>query len=156
MPDSPVLFDVGTIALAHAECPVSGPALEHVRRAVSGEVPAVVPCEAVVGAHHVLHNVYRMPNERASGFMKNFLTAGKIHWYGEIDPETTRRGLKLSGRHNIEGWDGYYAEVALETGVDTVVALDDDFERVDGLTVRPVLSDLEHDRLDEYLDQIAS
>lgn len=156
MPEAPVLFDVGTIALAHAESPVSAPALEHVRRAVSGEAPAVVPYEAVVGAHHVLRNVYRMSNERASNLMTNFLGAGRIHWHGEMSADLTRAGLELAAAHNIEGWDGYYAEVARATGADTVVALDDDFEKVDGLAFEPVLSNPEQERLDEYLDRIAA
>ena len=58
MSDGPYLFDVGVTALAHARTPVSGTALEYVRRAIRGEITAIVPHASLVGAHHVLTGVY--------------------------------------------------------------------------------------------------
>lgn len=156
MREEPVLFDVSLIALAHAGAPVSESALRYVRRAVDGDLEAVAPCVAVVGAHHVLRNYYRFSAERASYALSNFLIARRIHWYGDASKPRTQAGLDQASRNNIEAWDGYYAAVAKETGATTVLSLDDDFERVDGLTVEQVLTPREHRRLNEYVAQLAS
>ena len=63
--DGSVLFDVGVIALAHAGTPVSEPALEYVREAIHGDLNAIVPYAAVIGAHHILRGVYRIQIGRA-------------------------------------------------------------------------------------------
>ena len=54
MSEGPYLFDVGVIALAHTDAPVRDAALSYVRRAMAGEIEAVVPYPALVGAHTVL------------------------------------------------------------------------------------------------------
>ena len=58
MSGGPYLFDVSLIALAHAGTPVSEPALQYVRQAVEGQIDAVVPHAALIGAQHTLRNVY--------------------------------------------------------------------------------------------------
>src|SRR6056297_2154712 len=58
MSDGPYLFDVGVIALAHSQAPVADAALSYVRQAVAGEINAVVPTTAVIGAHNVLTTHY--------------------------------------------------------------------------------------------------
>ena len=42
-PEGPYLFDVGVIALAHTNAPVRDAAFSYVRRAIAGEIEAVVP-----------------------------------------------------------------------------------------------------------------
>ena len=50
----PYLFDVGVVALAHAETPVSESALSYVRDAITGEIDAIVPHSALFRTHIVL------------------------------------------------------------------------------------------------------
>lgn len=148
--DCRVVFDVGVVALAHSGTPMSGTALRYVRDAIRGDLDAVVPYQALFGAHHVLHRNYEFSREEATYVLTNFLDARRIDWYagpGELD---TRQGLEIAGEHNIEGWDGYYAHVAQATGATTVVGLDDDFERA-GLDVEIPLTDEERTALHEYL-----
>jgi predicted nucleic acid-binding protein len=151
MSEGPYLFDVGVVALAHAGTPVSEPALDHLRAAISGEIDAVVPYAALVGAHHVLTSFYGFSNERASGLMANLMDATRIHWYDGLPEHVIRSGFDLAGTLNIDGWDGYYAQVALEEGVETILTLDDDFERVDGVDTEVILSPSEFERLNEFL-----
>lgn len=151
MSDGPYLFDVGVTALAHAETPVSDTALSYVRRAISGDIDAVVPHASLVGAHHVLTSVYSFSNEEASNLMQRFMDAKRIHWYDGMDEETLRAGFEYAGDANVEGWDGYYASVALTEGVKTILTLDNDFRKVDGVSTEVVLSEEEFDKLDEYL-----
>jgi predicted nucleic acid-binding protein len=151
VPDTSVLFDVGVVALAHSGTPMSGTALGYVRDAVRGDLDAVVPYQALFGAHHVLNRDYHLSCEEATYVLTNFLGARRIHWYAGPNGSDTQHGLDLAGEHNIEGWDGYYAHVARATDATTVVTLDDDFEQVDGLSVEIPLTDDERTRLHEYL-----
>lgn len=147
----PVLFDVGVIALAHSQTSMNGTALEYVRDAIHGPLDAVVPYPALFGAHHVLTRYYRRSRAEATRALTNFLGARQIHWYAGPNGSDTQHGLVLAGEHNIEGWDGYYAHVAQATGAMTVVTLDDDFERIEGLSVEIPLTDDERTRLHEFL-----
>ena len=49
--EGPYLFDVGAIALAHTDAPVRDAALSYVRRAIAGEIKAVVPYLALTDTH---------------------------------------------------------------------------------------------------------
>lgn len=152
MSDDPYLFDVGVTALAHAGTPVSDTALSYVRGAISGDIDAVVPYPSLVGAHHILVSVYGFSNEEASAVMQRFMDANRVHWYDEIAESTVRAGFECASESNIDGWDGYYSQVALEEGVETILTIDDDFQRVDGVSTEVVLSQSEFDELNEYLD----
>lgn len=152
MSDGPYLFDVGVTALAHAGTPVSETALSYVKRAISGDIDAVVPYASLVGAHHVLTSVYGFSNEKASGLMNRFMDANRVHWYDEMGVETVRAGFERASERNVEGWDGYYAQVAIEEGVETILTIDDDFRRIDGVSTEVVLSPEEFDELNEYLN----
>lgn len=151
MSDGPYLLDVGVIALAHAGTPVSEPALSYLRDAITGTIEGVIPYTALVGAHHVLSSYYGFSNERASQLMRNVMDAKRIHWYDEMPEHIVRSGFSLAGDLNIDGWDGYYARVALEEGVGTILTLDDDFEGVDGVTVDVILSPDEFATLNDFL-----
>lgn len=151
MSDGPYLFDVGVTALAHAGTPVSEPALSYVRRAIGGEIDAIVPYASLVGAHRVLTAVYGLPNDEASGLMRRFMDAGRVHWYDELAEETVRTGFDIAGEANVDGWDGYYARVAREEGAETILTIDDDFDRIDGVTAEVILTPDEFAELNEYL-----
>ncbi|PSP37938.1 hypothetical protein BRC71_08155 [Halobacteriales archaeon QH_7_65_31] len=146
------LFDVGVVALAHADTPIRENALEYVRAAVVGDIDAIVPRAAVVGAHHVLSSYLGHTNAEASRLLQNLLGARRIHWYEGMTESIVRDGLGRAGDANVGGWDGYYAEIALTEGVDTVVTIDDDFERFDGFETEVILSPEEFDQLNRFLD----
>lgn len=154
MSDGPYLFDVSLIALAHAGTPVSDPALEYVRRAVTGDIDAVVPHPALVGAQHTLRNVYRFSNDEASRLMARFRDARRIHWYEGIPEDLLRDGLDLAATENIDGWDGYYGAIARSEGVETVLTLDYDFECIDGVTCEVLLDAEQFQVLTEYIDRL--
>lgn len=148
----PYLFDVGVIALAHTDAPVRDVALSYVRDAIAGEIDAVVPYPALFGAHTVLTAYYGYSNRDASRLLENFMDAKRIHWYDGMAEDAVRDGLSLAGEANVGGWDGYYAEVAIEEGVNTVLTLDDDFERFDAFTTEVILSPDEFAELNTFLN----
>lgn len=147
----PYLLDVGVIALAHTDAPVRDAALSYVRDAIAGEIDAVVPYPAVYGAHEVLTTYYGYANADASRLMSNLLDAKRIHWHDRLPEATVRGGLDEAAEKNVGGWDGYYARVAVEEGVNTVLTIDDDFERFDAFGTEVILSREEFEALNEYL-----
>ena len=150
-PGGPYLFDVGVIALAHTDAPVRDAALSHVRKAIAGEIDAIVPYPAVYGAHEVLTTYYGRSNADTSRLLSNFLDAKRIRWHDRLPEETARGGLDRAADANVGGWDGYYAQIAIEEGVNTVLTIDDDFERFDAFETEVILSREEFETLDEYL-----
>jgi len=150
-PVGPYLFDVGVIALAHTEAPVREAALEYVREAIAGEIDAVVPYPAVFGAHTVLTTYYGRSNSEAARLLGNFMDASQIRWYDGLSEDTVHAALRRAGGANIGGWDGYYAQVAIEEGVSTVLTIDDDFERFDEFETEMVLSTEEFRELNAFL-----
>lgn len=149
----PYLFDVGVIALAHAGTPVSDGALAYVKDAIAGEVDAVVPYPALFGAHVVLTNYYGFSNEEASALMTNLADAGRIHWYDSVPKSVVRDAFDVAATLNIDAWDGYYAQVALEEGVQTIVTLDEDFTAVEGVETDVVLSTEEFSTLNDHIER---
>lgn len=148
----PYLFDVGVIALAHAGTPVSDTALSYVRRGIAGEIDAIVPYPALVGSHVVLSKYYQFSNAEASRLMQNFMDASQIHWYEGMSKDLVRQGFRRAGELNVNGWDGYYAEVARTEGVGTILTIDDDFEQVSGVNAEVILTPREFETLTEYLN----
>ena len=147
----PYLLDVGVIALAHTDTPVRDAALPYVREAIAGDIDAVVPYPAVLGAHAVLTTHYGHSNEDASRLLGNFLDARRIHWCDGPSEGAVRGGLARAGEVNVGGWDGYYAQVAIEESVETVATIDDDFERFDAFDTDVILSPDEFVELDRFL-----
>ena len=149
----PYLFDVGVIALAHSTAPVRDSALSHVRKAIAGEIDAVVPYPALFGAHTVLTTYYGCSNADASRLLQNFTDAKRIHWHDRMPRDVVRGGLSQASEANVDGWDGYYAQVAIDEGVATVLTIDDDFERFDAFDTEVVLSPDEFAELNTFLER---
>lgn len=151
MSDGPFLFDVGVTALAHTDAPVRDTALSYLQQAIAGEIDAIVPYASVVGAHNALTSYYGISTERASRLMQNFMDAKRIHWYNGMSETVVRDGFSLASESNIDGWDGYYAQVAREEGVETILTIDNDFEKVHGVDANVILTPEEFATLNEYL-----
>jgi len=146
------LFDVGVIALAQTDAPVRDVALSYVQDAVAGEIDAVIPYPALLGAHHVLTTYYGRSNADASRLLGNLMDAARIHWYDRLPEAVVRGGFDHAGTANIDAWDGYYTQVAIAEGVNTVLTIDDDFERIDAFKTEVILSRQEFRELNQFLD----
>ena len=127
-------------------------ALEIVRAAIAGDIDAVVPYPVIVGAHHVLTTYLGCSNAVASRRLQNFMDAKRIHWYDKMPEDVVRGGLFQSSEKNVDGWDGYYAQVAIDEGVNTVLTIDDDFERFAAFDTKIILSPDEFTKLNRFLE----
>jgi len=149
--EGPFLFDVGVVALAHSDAPVRDVPLSYVRDAVRGDIEAIVPHAVVFGAHTVLTTYYGYSNADASRVLSNFTDADRIRWVGGESRDVVQSGLARASDANIDGWDGYYAAVAVTEGANTVLTLDQEFERVDAFDTEVVLSAEQFETLDDFL-----
>jgi predicted nucleic acid-binding protein len=149
--DGPYLFDVGVIALAHSTAPVRDAALSYVRDAIAGNIDAIVPYPALIGAHTVLTAYYGHSNADASRLLQNFMDAKRIHWYDEMTRDVVRGGFSQASETNVDGWDGYYAQVAIDEGANTVLTIDDDFERFEAFDTEVILSPDDFSELNSFL-----
>ncbi|MCD2201065.1 hypothetical protein LPA44_14345 [Halobacterium sp. KA-4] len=149
--DGPYLFDVGVIALAHTETPVRESALSYVRDAIAGDIEAIVPHPALFGAHTVLTTYYGRSNADASRLLQNFMDAKRIHWYDGISEDVVQGGFSQASEANVGGWDGYYAQIAIDEGVNTMLTIDDDFEQFDAFDTEVILSPDEFSELNRFL-----
>jgi len=75
------------------------------------------------------------------------MDASRIHWYDRTPEDVVRGGLSRASEANVGGWDGYYAQVAIDEGVRTVVTIDDDFERFDAFETEVILTTEGFERL---------
>jgi len=150
--EGPYLFDVGVIALAHTDAPVREAALSYVRDAIAGTIDAVVPYPAVFGAHTILTTYYGHSNADASRLLENFMDASRVHWYDGMSNDVVQGAFSQARDANVGGWDGYYAQVAIEEGVNTVLTIDDDFERFDAFETEVVLSPAQFRELNRFLE----
>jgi len=149
--NGPYLFDVGVIALAHTVAPVRDSALSYVKKAIAGDIDAVVPYPALFGAHTVLTTYYGRSNAEAASLIQNFMDAKRIHWYDKMPEDVVWGGLSQASEANVGGWDGYYAQVAIDEGVNTVLTLDDDFQQFDAFDAEVILSPSEFSELNTFL-----
>ena len=149
----PYLFHVGVVALAHTRAPVRDSALSYVRGAIAGDIDAVVPYPALFGAHTVLTTYYGRSNADASRLLQNFMNAKRIHWYDGISGDIVLDAFSRTSDANVGGWDGYYAQVAIDEGVNTVLTIDHDFERFDAFDTEIILSPAEFRELNRFLER---
>ena len=147
----PYLFDVGVIALAHTVAPVRDAALSYVQDAIAGDIDAIVPYPALFGAYTVLTTYYGRSNGDAARLLQNFMDAKRIHWYDRMPEGVVWDGLSQASEANVGGWDGYYAQVAIDEGVNTVLTIDDDFQRFDEFDTEIILSPEEFKELNRFL-----
>ena len=146
------LFDVGVIALAHTAAPVRDAALSYVQDAIAGDINAIVPYPALFGAHTVLTTYYGRSNADAARLLQNFMDAKRIHWYDKMPEDVVWGGFSQASETNVGGWDGYYAQVAIDEGVNTVLTLDDDFQQFDEFDTEIILSSEEFKKLNRFLE----
>jgi hypothetical protein len=65
--------------------------------------------------------------------------------------DVVRGGFSQAGERTVDRWDGYYAQVAIEEGVKTVLTIDDDFERFDAFDTEVILSPDQFAELNKFV-----
>ncbi|WP_144903952.1 hypothetical protein [Halobellus captivus] len=79
------------------------------------------------------------------------MDAKRFRWYDEITHSVVRNAFSQASDANVGGRDGYYAGAAIDEGVNTVLTIDDDFERFDAFDTEGILSSEQFRELNQYL-----
>jgi len=152
--DEAYFLDVSAVALSHAMTPYSRPALDYVQRGIAGEIEVVMPYEVLYGAQHQLEMRYNLSNPEASHRMLNLYAADSLRWVS-MDSDTANAGLHRSKNANIEAWDGFFAEMALQADTSAIVSLDNDFERIEGPRHENPLTPEQAKKLHQYIERLS-
>lgn len=147
----PYLLDVGVVALAHADTPVSDRAVSYIRDAIRGDIEAVVPYPVVLGTHVVLTGYYGVSHADAAEMLLNFMDSKRIHWREGLSETAVRAALGRSADLALDAWDGYYADITSSESVRTVLTLDDTFDTVADVSTEVILSPAEFAILNDFL-----
>ncbi len=150
MNDGPLVYEVGPLTLAFTETPVSERFLEYVRKAVYGEVEAIIPNAAMIGAYHNLRRVYNFRRGDAANIVTNLTESKRIQWYSKISTSNLNEGLKHAHECSIEGWDGYFVDLTIDTG-GTLLTIDTGIEELDRVASINPMDEEDYSRLNEYL-----
>jgi|APHM01.1.fsa_nt_gi hypothetical protein len=78
--------------------------------------------------------------------------AKRIYRYDKLREDVVVSGLSQASEANVSGWDRYYAQVAIDEGANTVVTIDDDFNRFDAFTTEVILSPDGFTELSRFLE----
>jgi len=79
------------------------------------------------------------------------MEAKRTYWYGGMSENAVRGGFSDASDASIGGWDGYYTQVAIDTGVNTVLTIDTDFEQFDAFNTEVILSPAGFAELNRFL-----
>lgn len=150
----PAVADVGVVALAHAQTPVSAPVLDIIRAGVTGELDLVIPAPAIIGAHHVLTGVFGATDRDAARVLRNLLTAHNIRLYDDTSRPNLDSALENVETHNVDGWDGYYIRAYRQLNGGSLLTTDDDFASIGDVNDEIILTEEEFRELNTYLEGV--
>lgn len=125
------LYDTSIFAYAlGADHPYQGPCREIVRRAASGELQGEASSDLL---QELIHQRTRRTGDRP-GAAKAVRNVAKLVWWHPVEPNDVQRGIDLFETHpGLGARDAVFAALALNRGIDAVLATDRAFEEVSGL-----------------------
>lgn len=125
------LYDTSIFVYAlGGEHPYREPCREIVRKATAGDLQG----EASAGLlQELVHQRVRRTGDRASAAAATRDVA-KLVWLHPLEPDDVQRGIDLFEAHpHLDARDAVFAALALNRGIDAILATDRAFEEIDGL-----------------------
>ena len=112
------------------EHPYREPCREIVRRAAAGELQGEASVDLL---QELTHQRMRRTGDR-QGAAKAARNISRLAWWHPVEPNDVQRGLDLFETHSDLGArDAVFAAVALNRGIDAILATDLAFEEIGGL-----------------------
>jgi uncharacterized protein len=125
------LYDTSVFAYAlGGEHPYQEPCREIVERATTGELQGEASADLL---QELAHQRLRRTGDRAGAVIaaRNVAKLVSLH---PLEPGDVIRGIELFERHpGLDARDAVFAALALNRGIDSILATDRAFDRVDGL-----------------------
>lgn len=121
--------------------PYREPCREIVRRAAIGELQGEASADLL---QELVHQRLRRTGDR-QGAAKTTRNVAKLAWWHPLEPNDVQRGIDLFETHpELDARDAVFAALALNRGIDAILATDrafdgiDDLERIDPADERAV------------------
>jgi uncharacterized protein len=112
------------------EHPYREPCREIVRRAAAGDLQGEASADLL---QELLHQRARRTGDRI-GAAEAARWVAKLVWWHPLEPNDVHRGMDLFENHNdLDARDAIFAALAINRGIDTILATDRAFEGIDGL-----------------------
>jgi predicted nucleic acid-binding protein len=125
------LYDTSIFVYAlGGEHPYRDPCREIVRRATEGDLEGEGSADLL---QELAHQRLRRTGDRADA-AKAARNVAMLAWWHPVEPNDAQRGLDLFERYPaLDGRDAVFAALAINRGIDAVLATDQAFDEVDGL-----------------------
>jgi predicted nucleic acid-binding protein len=125
------LYDTSVFVYAlGAEHPYREPCREIVRRAGAGELQGEAGADLL---QELVHQRLRRTGDRA-GAAKAARNVAKLAWWHPLEPDDVQRGIDLFETHEgLDARDVVFAALAINRGIDAILATDRAFDEVAGL-----------------------
>ncbi len=110
--------------------PYRGPCREVVRRATAGELQGEASADLL---QEFAHQRLRRTRDR-EGAARITRNVAKLVWLHPLEPNDVQRGIDLFETHpRLDARDAVFAALALNRGIDAILATDRAFDGIDGL-----------------------
>lgn len=125
------LYDTSVFIYAFGvEHPYRDPCREIVRLATEGELEGEGSADLL---QELAHQRVRRTGDRA-GAARTARNVAMLAWWHPVEPNDAQRGLDLFERHSaLDARDAVFAALAINRGIDAILATDRAFDEVDGL-----------------------
>jgi predicted nucleic acid-binding protein len=112
------------------EHPYREPCREIIRRAAAGDLQGEASSDLL---QEFLHQRVRRTGDR-HGSAEATRNVAKLAWWHPVEPNDIQRGIDLFETHpNLNARDAVFAALAINRGIDTILATDRAFDGIDGL-----------------------
>jgi predicted nucleic acid-binding protein len=110
--------------------PYKEPCRDIVRRAAAGELQGEASADLL---QELAHQRMRRTGDRR-GAAKTVRNVAKLVWWHPLEPDDVQRGIDLFETHpDLDARDAVFAALALNRGIDAILATDRAFDEVGGL-----------------------
>lgn len=125
------LYDTSIFVYAlGGEHPYREPCREIVRKAAAGDLQGEASADLL---QELVHQRTRRTGDRL-GAAKAARSVATLAWWHPLEPNDVRRGIDLFEAHDdLDARDAVFAALAINRGIDAILATDRSFDRVDGL-----------------------
>lgn len=112
------------------EHPHKEPCREIVRKAAAGDLQGEASVDLL---QELVHQRMRRTGDR-SGAAEAARNVAKLAWWHPVEPNDIQRGIDLFEIHpNLDARDAVFAALAINRGIDAILATDRAFDEIDGL-----------------------
>lgn len=125
------LYDTSIFVYALGrEHPYREPCREIVRKAASGDLQGEASADLL---QELLHQRVRRTDDR-QGAAKAVRNVATLAWWHPLEPNDVQRGIDLFESHDeLDARDAVLAALAINRGIDAILATDRAFDGIDGL-----------------------